>query len=74
MDSESKVFPTLPKRVIAALAEKFDKSSMTIYRWVKGRDVVLTTDLAKEVFAKYGLAWNNGDVEELEPPAEVPQK
>lgn len=48
----------LPQEVIGALADAFNKSFATIIRWVEGNNHILTSDLAKEVFAKKNIEWN----------------
>lgn len=55
----------LSQTVIGALADAFAKSFMTVQRWVIRKDIILTTDIAKQVFAQYNLDWNNGDVQEV---------
>jgi len=49
---------TLPFEVIGALADKFKKDPLTIKRWVDRKDIRLTTDMAKEVFAEKNIAWS----------------
>ncbi|HYE53710.1 MAG TPA: hypothetical protein VD996_02670 [Chitinophagaceae bacterium] len=46
---------TLPKKVIGALADAFDRSPLTIQRWVEKGDVRLTSDPAKKVFAEENI-------------------
>jgi hypothetical protein len=48
----------LPFEVIGALADRFGKDPLTIKRWVKKKDIRLTTDMAKEVFAEKNIAWS----------------
>jgi len=55
----------LSQTVIGALADAFGKSFMTVQRWVLRKDIILTTDIAKAVFSKYGLDWNNGEIIDL---------
>jgi hypothetical protein len=63
---------SLPHTVIGALADAFGKSFMTIQRWVIRKDIILTTDIAKGVFAEYGIDWNGGEY--LEPQDAVHSK
>lgn len=48
----------LPFEVIGALADRFGKDPLTIKRWVEKKDIRLTTDMAKEVFAEKKIAWS----------------
>ena len=47
----------LPGVVIGALADAFDKSFMTIQRWIKNNDIILTTDIGQKIFNEYGIEW-----------------
>lgn len=51
----------VPQRVIGAMADAFGKSLQTMKRWFDNKDIRLTTDRAKEVFARENFNW-----EELE--------
>ena len=48
----------LNQEVIGALADALGKSALTIQRWVKKKDIRLTSDKAKEVFARKNVTWN----------------
>lgn len=52
----------LPQEVIGALADAFGKSFITISRWVKANDDVLTSDRAKEVFDRLNIQWSTGRI------------
>ncbi len=41
--------------IIGALADAFDKSVLTIQRWIDANDDRLTSDRAKAVFEKFKL-------------------
>lgn len=58
MNQENTTTEKLPGRVVGALADAFGKSFLTIERWIKNNDIILTTDIAKQVFAEYGIDWN----------------
>ncbi len=45
------------KEVIGALADAFEKSIFTIQRWIESESDLLTSDKAKEVFARKGVEW-----------------
>lgn len=47
----------LSQEVIGALADAFGRSALTIERWIEKKDIRLTTDKAKEVFARKGVTW-----------------
>ena len=49
--------PTLSNEVIGALADAFDKDPLTIRRWIEKDSVMLTTDIAKKVFAEKNIDW-----------------
>lgn len=49
--------PKLPFEVIGALADAFDKSPLTIQRWVENGDDRLTSDKAKKVFISKNIDW-----------------
>jgi hypothetical protein len=44
--------------VIGALADEFQKDPLTIKRWVLAKDIRLTTDKAKKVFAEKNIEWS----------------
>jgi hypothetical protein len=48
----------LSQEVIGALADAFGKSVLTIRRWVNKNDDRLTSEKAKEVFARKNINWN----------------
>lgn len=50
------------REIVGALADEFKKSTQTIERWFAKKDIKLTTDKAKGVFARKGVMW---DGEEL---------
>jgi hypothetical protein len=45
--------------VIGALADAFNVDFQTIPRWIKKNDIRLTSEPAKAVFERYGLAWDS---------------
>jgi hypothetical protein len=47
--------------VIGALADALGVDFQTIKRWVAKKDIRLTTDKAKEVFARKGIVWDGED-------------
>ena len=49
--------PILSNEVIGALADAFKKSPLTIQRWVEDDNILLTTDIAKKVFAEKNIDW-----------------
>jgi hypothetical protein len=57
---------SISREVIGALADAFDKSTLTIQRWVASGNLLLTTDKAKAVFERYGLEFINGKVLEAD--------
>ena len=71
MNQSEKTPIGLSNTLIGALADAFGKGPLTIRRWVIRKDIILTTDIARAIFIKYGIDWNNGDVKELEVCAEV---
>jgi hypothetical protein len=48
--------------VIGALADALEVDFQTIKRWVAKKDIRLTTDKAKEVFARKGIIWDRGSI------------
>jgi hypothetical protein len=50
--------PELSYEVIGALADAFNKSCLTIQRWIKNNDDRLTSEKAKQVFASKNITWN----------------
>lgn len=50
--------PPLTNEVIGALADAFNKSCLTIQRWVEKNDDRLTSERAKQVFASKNITWN----------------
>lgn len=46
------------QEVIGALADAFGKSALTIQRWIDKKDIRLTSDPAKKVFAQKGIVWD----------------
>lgn len=47
----------LPQEAIGALADAFDKSFITISRWVKTDNHILTSDTARAVFSRLNIEW-----------------
>lgn len=54
----TKTVQQFSQEVIGALADAFGKSVQTIERWIEKKDIRLTSDPAKEVFARKGITWN----------------
>jgi hypothetical protein len=52
-----KIRESMPVIVVGALAEAFNKSFSTIYRWISTNDDRLTSDKAKKVFVEHGFEW-----------------
>lgn len=46
----------IPAEVIGALADAFGKSFLTIQRWIASNDDRLTSDKAKQVFARKNVS------------------
>ncbi len=59
MDTTSK--KEVPQKVIGAMADAFGRSLQTMKKWFDNKDIRLTTDKAKQVFAAENFNW-----EELE--------
>lgn len=62
MDNAAK--KEVPQRIIGAIADEMEVSFQTAKRWFDSRDIRLTTDKAKKVFAQERFVW-----EDLEEPA-----
>jgi hypothetical protein len=45
--------PVYDKIIIGALAETFNKSFVTIERWIESKDDRLTSERAKEVYRRF---------------------
>lgn len=63
MDHTTENNDTIPvqqvsQEIIGALADAFGRSVQTIERWIEKKDIRLTSDPAKEVFARKGVAWD----------------
>jgi hypothetical protein len=50
---------TYDKVLIGALAETFEKSFITIERWIESKDDRLTSEKAKEVYKRYSALTKN---------------
>lgn len=52
----------ISREIIGAMADAFKKSTQTIERWFAKKDIKLTTDKAKEVFARKGVEWTGEEL------------
>lgn len=50
----------IPNETIGALADALDCSIYSVLRYLQSNNRILTTEAACEVFARYGLKWDNG--------------
>jgi hypothetical protein len=60
--NSTKSVQQISQELIGALADAFGRSTQTIERWIEKKDIKLTTDKAKEVFARKGVLWDGRDV------------
>jgi hypothetical protein len=60
--SSTKTAQQVSQEIIGALADAFGKSAQTIERWFQKKDIKLTTDIAKEVFARKGVEWDGQEL------------
>lgn len=62
MAKRAKKLAPLPQgitnEVVGALADKLNKSPLTIQRMFESGDIRLTTDVAKQVFADKNIVWS----------------
>jgi len=61
-NNSTKSVVQISQEIIGALADAMEVDFQTIRRWFQKKDIKLTTDKAKEVFARKGVSW---DGEEL---------
>lgn len=50
------------QELIGALADALEVDFQTIRRWFQKKDIKLTTDKAKEVFARKGVEWTGEEL------------
>jgi hypothetical protein len=61
-NNSTKTVHQVSQEIIGAIADAFEVDFQTIKRWFQKKDIKLTTDKAKEVFARKGVAWDGEDL------------
>lgn len=54
---ENKAKKEVPQRIIGAVADAMGVSFQSAKRWFENKDIRLTTDKAKQVFANENFQW-----------------
>jgi len=57
-NNSTKSVQQISQEIIGALADAFGVDFQTIKRWIKKKDIKLTSDPAREVFAQKGVTWD----------------